>query len=284
MSYDATPPQLGNPTDISWNSSKTSGLVQYGDDRNVTVIFSREPVFNEAKSREAGRPIYEERDFVTAFQPGERLQVPKFPVTDEHKRRWPRQWAAYIQNRPQESDGTPIDLLFAANISRCAMYKAYGVTTVEQLVNLSGNAIDTIGMGCQDDINRARTFLERAKAGVPLHRYEGKIAELESENRTLKESLSRMQAQVNQLLTMIPHEAAKVPSYTGEGVQTIAGAPGATIRTGEAHAGRVDPGVFKLPDGELRRDPVDVQSQIIKGTHPSREVRQPVRGKARKAR
>ncbi len=182
------------------------GVVQYGGgDPSMVVMFYIRPIRNPAKSAELGRPYFDDKVFVRIHPPGERLNIVEREASDTDKRRFPMQWAQFKENAPQVSDGTPIDMLFAANPSIAAALKASGVHTVEQCAELSAHAIETIGMGAQQWVNEATRYLEVANKGVKasqlkaaledkdrqIHSLEHKIDLLTTELEHLRETANR---------------------------------------------------------------------------------------------
>ena len=161
MSYDGFAP----PRQISWTGDV--GMAQYGpsDDR-LFVAFYTKPVHNPIQSAAAGTPIFEDRDFVRIQHPGETLNIIDRPVVQSDKARWPRHWAAYLEKKSQVPDGTPIDLLFPAHPAVAQNLRGLGIFTIEQCAHLSSQAMDTIGMGAQEYVNRAQEYLNGAVSGA----------------------------------------------------------------------------------------------------------------------
>src|SRR5690349_567106 len=114
-------------------------------DDKLIVGFYKKSIPNAAKSREMGVPFHESRDFVKIQHPGETLNVVDRPVLDSDKARWPRQWENYQRGVNQVPDGIPLSLLFPAAPHIVTMMRGYNIHTVEQLANLSGEAISTVG-------------------------------------------------------------------------------------------------------------------------------------------
>jgi hypothetical protein len=142
------------------------------NDDQLIVGFYRRSILNRAKSQESGTPVHEGRDFVKIQHPGESLNIVDREVTDQDRARWPQKWAQYQQNVHQTPDGIPINLLFPTKPEIEATLRGYNIHTVEQLAHLSGHAIGTIGMGCQEWVNGANKYLEHANKGVDHHKFE----------------------------------------------------------------------------------------------------------------
>lgn len=181
------------------------GMVQYGPgDEKLIVGFYRRSVINSAKSRELGKPVHEGQDYVKIEHPGETLNKVDRPVTDQDRQRFPRQWAMYMQGKQDVPDGIPISLLFPAKPEIEATLRGYNINTVEQLANLSAHAISTVGMGCQDWVNGAKRYLERAEKGVNHHKFEAALA-------TKDQQIAALQRQLNDLSALIQTKTAAPP-------------------------------------------------------------------------
>src|SRR5438045_2741613 len=144
---------------IDWQGEV--GLVKYGNDQQV-VIFYNNSVPNPQKSKEVGRPYNEDKVYIRMHPPGERLNIIDRPANSTDARRFPLQWSQFQQNKEQTVAGTPISLLYPEHPSIGANLRACGVHTIEQCGELSGSAIDQIGMGAQQHCNNAKKYLESA--------------------------------------------------------------------------------------------------------------------------
>jgi hypothetical protein len=176
------------------------GVAQFGGgDPSMVVMFYQRPVRNPAKSAETGRPMFDNKIYVKIHPPGERLNIVDKEATQNEQRRFPMQWAQFQTNRPQVSDGTPIDMLFAANPAVAEMLKASGVHTVEQCAKLSAHAIESIGMGAQQWVNDAVRYMEVADKGVKASQLKKALDDKDMEINTLKHKIDLMQAEMTLL-------------------------------------------------------------------------------------
>lgn len=185
-------------SDIKWNGHV--GTVQYGGgDTTMIVLFYLKPVHNPARSVDTNSPQYDDTIYVRIHPPGERLNIIDRRATDADRKRFPMQWAQYQQNRPQVSNGTPIDMLFPANPSVAAALKASGVHTVEQCGALSAHAIESIGMGAQQWVNDANRYLEVANKGVKASQMKAALDEKDREIHSLNHKLDLVMAELNHI-------------------------------------------------------------------------------------
>ena len=173
-------------------------------DEKLIVGFYRKSILNSAKSKEQGKRICEDRDFVMIQHPGENLTKVDRPVQDSDKVRWPRQWAQYSQGRKQVPDGIPITLLYPDKPSITDMLISYNIHTVEQLANLSADGIQTVGMGCQEWVNKAGSYLKQAEKGVDFHRFEQERERKDQQIATLERQVRDLGAQLQKFMAAAP--------------------------------------------------------------------------------
>lgn len=204
------------PTSIEWgNSDKTYGMVKYGDDSQLVVIFYTRSIFNAAKSREAGARQYENKIYVRIHAPGERLNIIDRPVEDSDKHRFPRQWSNFLQNKTQVPDGTPIDLLFPNNPAIADNLKALGIHTIQQCSKLSSNALDTIGMGAQDWKNMAVRYLENADSGAAFVQLQDELKKKDQEIKLLSRQFAQLKKSYDDVMWQIqnPNSGGLQPGW-----------------------------------------------------------------------
>lgn len=190
--------EFAQHTGIQWNGKV--GVVEYGGgDKGQVVMFYNKAVHSPGKSTNSGRPVYEDQIFVRIHPPGERLNIIDQPANEGHFRRWPQQYQMFRQNKAQVPDGTPIDLLFPEYPSIGAMLRASGVMTIEQCAELSGNAVDNIGMGAQRYVNASVKFLEMANKGVSATQFRHELEERDAQIRVMSHQMQEMQNTINAL-------------------------------------------------------------------------------------
>lgn len=188
------------PTGMDMQAIVTQGygMVQYGPgDDKLIVGFYKKSVLNAAESRNQGKPVYEGKDFVKIQHPGETLNCVDRPVHDGDKQRWPQKWAQYQAGVRQIPDGVPLNQLFPDRPQIVDMMRGYNIHTVEQLSNLSAEAIGTVGMGCQEWVNAAQRYMERVEKGINHHQFEQAISTRDQKIATLERQISDLTALVH---------------------------------------------------------------------------------------
>lgn len=171
-------------------------------DKNDPLVI---PVFkiltnkNEAKSREAGRPIFDDMEVVEVRFAGDRNKISVFPalaicgeVQDEngdtrkitYAERWSAQYQRFKAKAQQIAEGTPVDELPFLTQAKRAELKALSIYTAEALAALDGQPLKNLGQGGRDLKNQAQAYLDNASGSANVTKM---AAELEELRRTVAE-------------------------------------------------------------------------------------------------
>lgn len=178
-------PLAGNTLDGDMNAQR------WKHDHKLTVRFRRAPVLNPHKSAEAGRAIFDEKDFITIWTPGSQLTVIDAPMDSgfymQRFRQKYDQWKAGID---AAASGTPLEhfpFLFQ-KVGLTAELKAMHIHTVEQLAELPDGSVQNI-MGGYELRKQAIDWLSKVSAKAA-----------DEEKQALKDQLAQLQEQVAQML------------------------------------------------------------------------------------
>ena len=161
----------------------------------------------EFASSQAGRPIYEDREFVDIIIPGDRRALAHEPVGEEHKARWPREYEAFRAGRSAPLEGTPLSEWPSARMSRSRVEELayFNIRTVEELAGVNDAQLQNLGMGARPEREAARAFLEVARTGTgPLEKM---LARIEDQGREI-ERLTRDLVAANARLAELEKEKA----------------------------------------------------------------------------
>lgn len=150
------------------------------DKGGVTPLFKTQAVYNEAKSKEAGRPVFDEIEMVEVWFAGDRLQRPCFEVTDEHRNRWPKEYEAFKSGMTVSESGTPLEHWPRMTVGKVAELKALGILTVEGLAQMPDRNLANLGMKGRELREEARSFLAAAAGTADVTKMAATIAELEA--------------------------------------------------------------------------------------------------------
>lgn len=153
-------------------------------------IFSVQPIKMEHASQQAGRPVFEDQEFVTTLIPGDRNASPHERVTDTHRERWPEEYAAFKAGQEPPLSGTPLTEWPTSKMtpSKVQELAYFNIRTVEDLASVTDAALQKMGMGSYELRATAQKFLEVATKGVaPLER-------MMTENMNLRAEVERLTA------------------------------------------------------------------------------------------
>jgi hypothetical protein len=201
---------------IEWQGANY-GIAYPTSADKLLVFFHKHAIQNPTKSAQAGRPIFDEKDFVRIQHPGERDYIDR-PITPADIQRWPDKWRSYVEQNTQQVNGTPIDLLFPRHPSVAANVRSAGFHTVEQLAEATSYGMSSLGMSAQDYVNAAQKYLDIAKRGVDHHQMkqalderDQKIKMLEQQNQDLLKRLAAIEASMqNQHQPQVPHQVQPI--------------------------------------------------------------------------
>jgi hypothetical protein len=185
--------------DIESDASFTSfmpGATQ--DDRACYATFTVEKKLMGLKSHEAGRPIYEDREYVKILVKGQDKQVFVREVTLEDKQRFPNAYAAFKRGIEAPVTGTPVEML-GLGPSSVEMMRIKGIRTVEDLAELGDDGLQGIGTGARDLQAKAKAFLGRTSS---------KAVELEQALAAERAKTAALQAQMEALGQQVAELAA----------------------------------------------------------------------------
>jgi hypothetical protein len=167
---------------------------RFAMDDKLYVEFMREPVLHPGKSREAGRAIYEERDFVRIHVPGDKSTVCVEPMHEINMFRFKARYEKWKAGQAEAVTGTPLSALPGMSPAKVEEYKFFKIVTIEQLAE----ANDQMGqkfMSFQGDKQRAKAFIEATKGNAPIEHMNVELQKRDAEIENLKSMVEALQAQ-----------------------------------------------------------------------------------------
>lgn len=168
---------------------------RYAHDARMVTEFFRKPVHMDWKSREAGRAIYEEVDYIRIYTPGDKSSIVERPVDALDRQRWADRYNKWKAGQEQAVMGTPITVLPGMSPAKAEEYRYFKIFTVEQLAE----APDNVGqkfMSFQQDKQRARAFMQVAANNAPIEKMNEELQKRDEVIEDLKARLDALQAQV----------------------------------------------------------------------------------------
>ena len=135
---------------------------QYSDDDKLLVKFLYETRQDEEASKEAGRPIFKEVEYINIQVPGTRNIVNR-PVRPNDKVRFPRHYQAFQarQDQPQ-LEGTPLSEWPGVTRSMAEELAFFKIHTVEQLAGMADVNTSNV-KGAMFMKQKAQAYLDASK-------------------------------------------------------------------------------------------------------------------------
>lgn len=158
-------------------------------DAGLGIKFFMKPVEHPAKSKAAGRPIFEDREFVSIIFPGDNKREHVAPAHEMHFSSHHRRQMTYAERfQPiydawkatgaEAGGGTPLSAVTFLTPARVEELRAARVLTVEQLAGLPDVTIKRLGMGARDLVEQAQAYLKAAEGVSQVAAMQTQIDEL----------------------------------------------------------------------------------------------------------
>jgi len=170
---------------------------KYANDGKLFVSFYTKPVMNPIKSTEAGRQVFDEKDYIRIMTPGSQLSVIEAPIKEgNYMTRFGAKYKAWKAGQAELISGTPIDSFpfLLGRVALVAELKAMGVHTVEQLAGLPDSAMHNL-MGGNELRKRAAEWLDKTQGT------DAQVAKMAKENADLQSQMAALQEQMKHLLS-----------------------------------------------------------------------------------
>lgn len=166
---------------------------RFEGDTKLYVEFSRKPKLHPGKSREAGRAVFEEVDYIKIYVPGDKSSVIERPVSEQDSYRFQERYNKWKSGQAEAVVGTPLSALPGMTPSKVEEYKYFKVITVEQLAEANDN-LGSKFMSFNQDKQRAKAFIEVAKNNAPIEKMNEELQKRDMEIENLKTMVEALQA------------------------------------------------------------------------------------------
>jgi hypothetical protein len=177
------------------------------NDRKIIVTFRNHQMQNEGKSKEQGRPIYDDLEVCDIRFPGENrvwgcfpadevepnsTRELKYPVT--YKEAFAEQYGRFKSSLPQTVAGTALaDLPFLTEGKRMEL-RALNIHTAEQLAGLEGANLKTLGVGGRELKTQAQAYIDNAGGSAKVTSMALEIERLRQMIEGMQQSQGQQQA------------------------------------------------------------------------------------------
>jgi hypothetical protein len=178
-------------------------------DEMLVVLFKHIAVKNEAKSKEAGRPIFDDLEICEIRAPGAK-DIKHFPAaamsaggwvvdpyTGEQKQisyaeRFSRQYRQFKEHAAQTKTGTPLAQVPFLTEARRAELRALNLYTAEQLAVIDGQELKNLGPGGRELKNRAIEYIAESRHNVPSIELQARLEAAEARNQALQQDVEAL--------------------------------------------------------------------------------------------
>lgn len=176
------------------------------------VQFYMHPRQSEAKSTEAGRPIYDETEYIRIMVPGDKASIVERPVrlgihVNADNQKFSAEYSAFRANKEQTEVGTPLAEWPPISRSQVKEMAYFNVRTVEQLAGMADSHIQKFA-GLLKLRNLAQRFIEHADAAAPLSKMQG---ELDASTASINALIQQVKAQADELAVLKGNTVAAAP-------------------------------------------------------------------------
>lgn len=158
-------------------------------DITLGVEFFIKPVENVRRSKEEGRPIFEDVEYVRIALPGDSKNERVAPAHEMHyvshakqqmtyAQRFRAAYEAFKDEREDFVHGTPLSAVTFISPSQREELAQQKVRTVEQLAGLQDRAIARMGPGWRERVEQAQAFLKRSEGTAEVEALRAEIEAL----------------------------------------------------------------------------------------------------------
>jgi hypothetical protein len=171
------------------------------DATGIYAAFTIEPVEMTFLSEQAGRPIFEDREFVRIVIAGDKHSEVYREATEFDKERFHEPYSRFKRGLGEHEQivGTPLSQWAVMKVSQVKEYNAINIHTVEQLASLSDTMKQKLGMGANEIVAAAKAYLATAQDGAAASHFA-------AENERLKADIERLNSQMQMLANRLEEQ------------------------------------------------------------------------------
>jgi len=168
-------------------------------DPKAFVRFHLLPKKNEIKSAEAGRPIFEDVEYVEIIVPGNETNRPVLKVTDIERQRFSQQYRRWKESGVSDyNEGTPLTEVPWLTRSQVEELAFARIKTLEQLAAVSDTVCQRM-MGLTELRRKALDAMARAEAAAPFTQIQAQLDALAAQNAALQGVVDEQAAKIKEL-------------------------------------------------------------------------------------
>jgi len=195
----------------------------HNPDSRLSCRFFVMPVQNNFKSEMEGRPIFDDVEMVEIHVPGDKLNIVVTPTREDHKRRFPLQWAHYAAKKEGDqrlAGKTPITAWVQLTPAQAEELRWLKFLSVEDVANASDTALQSLkmigGMTPYKLREAAQNYLHAAAGKAVSERDQEAIASLRAENDTLRTQMQMQSADFESRFAQLAERINIAPAPAAE--------------------------------------------------------------------
>ena len=171
---------------------------RYAGDKGVHARFYVMPVKDDAASAEAGRPIFQDKEFVEIVAAGNQNNIIKRKATQEDRHRFHEQYSRFKAGSSDQMIGTPLSEVTWLTRSQVEELSYMNIRSLEALANLNDEACSRVA-GLYDFKRRAAAHIEKAGQYAPVEALHRENEDLKNQLAALTETVKEQTALLKQL-------------------------------------------------------------------------------------
>lgn len=168
---------------------------RFAGDKGVFAKFYIHPKQNEEESAKAGRPIFDDKEYIEIFTPGALTNIVRRPASQQDKERFRAAYRAFKEKEDDSQSGTHLSQVTFISKSQVEELAYSRIRTVEQLANVNDDVCTRIP-GLYSLREKAKAYLEQAEKNAP-------ITAMQAENEELRAQLNALQEVVKDQTAML---------------------------------------------------------------------------------
>lgn len=168
---------------------------RFAGDSRLYVEFFRKPCLQPGKSREEGRAVFKEVDYIRIHVPGDKSSVVERPVSDQDAQRFSERYKKWQAGQAEAVVGTPLSSLPTMTPAKVEEYRYFKIVTIEQMAEASDNLGQKF-MSFNADKQRAKGFLEVARNNAPIEQMNVELQKRDAEIDELRTMVQALQSNI----------------------------------------------------------------------------------------
>ena len=186
---------VGSAEETDWVNLATG---KAHDDDGLFVKFEIRAVQDEEKSDKAGRPIFEDREYIRIVARGDKTSEVFAPVEDKHRARFAKAYQAFKSGHGDVTSGTPLAEWPQITRSMAEELAYFKIRTVEDLASVSDGNMQNIGPLLALRA-KAKDYVELSKKKAPLAALRTELDKKDAQIAALTNALKEQGARLEEL-------------------------------------------------------------------------------------